>query len=61
MSKTAPPMTTTEVAALLGKQTRTVQRQADAGLLPTIGKLPGRTGAYLFDRDAIEALTERAA
>ena len=54
-------MTTTEVAQLLGKQTRTIQRQADAGLLPTIGKLPGRTGAYLFDREQIEALTERAA
>ena len=55
-------MTTTEVAALLGKQPRTIQRQADAGLLPTIAKLPGKTGAWLFDRDAIASLsTERAA
>lgn len=55
-------MTTTEVAALLGKQPRTIQRQADAGLLPTIAKLPGRTGAWLFDRSEIEALsTGRAA
>lgn len=54
-------MTTTEVATLLGKQPRTIQRQADAGLLPTIAKLPGKTGAWLFDRDAIEALTQDVA
>ncbi|RZT59359.1 helix-turn-helix protein [Microcella alkaliphila] len=51
-------MTTTEVATLLGKQARTIQRQADAGILPTIGKLPGRTGAYLFDRALIEQLAK---
>ncbi|MHB9004441.1 MAG: helix-turn-helix domain-containing protein [Coriobacteriia bacterium] len=62
MSKPPQPMTTTEVAALLGKQPRTIQRQADAGLLPTIAKLPGKTGAWLFDRDAIASLSaERAA
>lgn len=49
-------MTTNEVAAMLNMQPRTVQRQAHAGQLPTVGKLPGRTGAFLFDRDAIEQI-----
>lgn len=56
MSNSPQPMTTSEVAKALGKQARTIQRQADSGLLPTIGKLPGRTGAYLFDRTEIEKL-----
>lgn len=51
-----------EVAKLLNIDPRTVQRQAERGELPTVGKLPGRTGAFLFDRTVIEALaTERAA
>lgn len=51
-----------EVARLLRLDARTVQRQAERGELPTVGKLPGRTGAYLFDRQVIEALVlERAA
>jgi excisionase family DNA binding protein len=58
MSETYAPMTATEVADLLGLPRRTIQRQAKAGQLPTIGKLPGSRGAYLFDRDSI---VERAA
>jgi hypothetical protein len=54
MSNSPQPLTTAQVAALLGKQPRTIQRHADAGLIPTIGKLPGRTGAYLFDSAVIE-------
>lgn len=51
-----------EVAKLLNIDPRTVQRQAERGELPTVGKLPGRTGAFLFDRTVIEALAaERAA
>lgn len=46
-------MTTSEVATALGVNPTTIQRQAAAGALPVIGKLPGKTGAYLFDRDAI--------
>jgi excisionase family DNA binding protein len=51
-------MTAGEVAALLGLPKRTIQRRAKAGQLPTIGKLPGIRGAYLFDRNTI---VERAA
>lgn len=47
-------LTSTQVAALLGKSSRTITRMADAGTLPTAGKLPGPNGAYLFDRDDIE-------
>ena len=60
MSATIPPMTTSELAAHLGLDPRTIQRQADAGLLPTIAKLPGKTGAWLFDRKAVEALGRAA-
>ena len=49
-------ITTTEVAKLLGIDPRTVQRKAISGGLPTVSKLPGETGAYLFSRAAIEAL-----
>jgi excisionase family DNA binding protein len=58
MSETYAPMTAGEVAALLGLPKRTIQRRAKAGQLPTIGKLPGIRGAYLFDRNTI---VERAA
>jgi excisionase family DNA binding protein len=58
MTENKQPMTATEVATVLGLPRRTIQRQAKAGDLPTIGKLPGSRGAYLFDRDAI---LERAA
>jgi len=54
MEAKTPPMTTSELAARLGVDARTVQRKAEAGELPTIGKLPGKTGAWLFDRDAVE-------
>lgn len=49
---------TPEAAAILHKDPRTVQRQASAGDLSTVSKLPGKTGAYLFDRGYIEALAE---
>lgn len=53
-------ITTTEVAKLLGIDPRTVQRKAISGELPTVSKLPGETGAYLFSRTAIEALVVKA-
>ncbi len=49
-------ITTTEVAKLLGIDPRTVQRKAISGELPTVSKLPGETGAYLFDRDTVRSL-----
>lgn len=51
-------ITATEVAEILGVDPRTVQRQAAAGQLPSLAKLPGRTGAYLFSRAEIDALTQ---
>lgn len=50
-----------EVSRILDRPTRTVKEQAKRGVLPTVGKLPGLTGAYLFDRAAIEALAEAGA
>lgn len=50
-----------EVAGLLRKDTRTVQRMAEHGQLPVAGKLPGRTGAYLFDAEDVAAhIAEKA-
>lgn len=49
-------ITTTEVAKLLNRDARTVQRQATSGELPFVSKLPGTTGAFLFDRADIAAL-----
>lgn len=47
-----PPLSTAEVAARLGVTTVTVIRWARAGTLPAM-KMPGRTGAYLFDADTV--------
>lgn len=44
-----------ETARILGKSRATVKRWAADGTIPA-GKLPGKTGAYLFDRAAIQAL-----
>ena len=49
-------LTSTQAGAILGRSARTMQRQADAGLVPVAQKLPGPNGAYLFDRAVIEAL-----
>lgn len=65
MLKNQPDLiASTEAARLLNIDARTVQRKAERQEIPTVGKLPGRTGAFLFDRDVIEALaaeSERAA
>ena len=54
-------VTTAEVAEILGKSARTVQRMADAGTLPVAQRLPGIHGAILFRRDDVLALIpERA-
>jgi predicted DNA-binding transcriptional regulator AlpA len=62
MSQQAQTITTDEVARMLGKSKASVKRHAANGLLPIIGKIDSRTGAYLFDRGAIEAIAaERGA
>jgi excisionase family DNA binding protein len=62
MHTTVRPITTTEVAELLGIARSTVRQRVDNGKLVPIGQLPGRNGAYLFDAEQIEALAaERTA
>jgi hypothetical protein len=47
-----------DTAAILGWSLAKVKRAAKSGDLPVALKLPSETGAYLFDRAAIEALAE---
>lgn len=56
-------MSTAEVASELGITPRHVARRVSEGSLEAEGKLPGTTGAYLFDADYIESIAakERAA
>jgi excisionase family DNA binding protein len=54
MTTTAALLTTRQVAERLGVDRGTVSRAAAAGRLPAAGKLPGRTGAYLFDVAVID-------
>jgi excisionase family DNA binding protein len=46
-------LTASQVAELLGVSLRTVQHRAQLGQLPYVQKLPGKTGAFLFDSDDI--------
>lgn len=48
-SATEGLLTTTQVAERLGASVRTVSHWAKAGHLPVAHKLPGRTGAMLFN------------
>lgn len=50
------PITTAEVAEILGKSRSVIVRRAQAGALPVIAKAPGLRGAYLFDGDVVEAM-----
>lgn len=56
MIKTADLLTTAQVAILLGKSVRTVNRMAESGALPIAMKVPGKTGAYLFRPEDVDAL-----
>lgn len=47
-------LTTKQVAERLGKSVATVKRMAADGRLPYAVKVPGDTGAYLFDPSVIE-------
>lgn len=51
---------TDEAAQLLGVSKPTVKRMARAGTLPVAIKMPGQTGAYLFHRSDVAALTTEA-
>lgn len=43
-------ITTTALAGALGVSVRTIHRMVASGALPVAFKLPGATGAYLFER-----------
>lgn len=45
-----------EAAAILGIDRSVLLRRVASGQLEPVQKLPAATGAYLFDRDAIEAI-----
>jgi excisionase family DNA binding protein len=51
---------TVEAAEMLNKDVSTVLRLAKSGKLPYAVKIPGKTGAYLFSRKAIEKLVKAA-
>ena len=55
---TQPPvlLTAAQVATATGVSLTTVKRKAKAGSLPYAMKVPGKTGAYLFDKATIETL-----
>lgn len=40
---------------------RTIQRWATSGVLEPVAKIPGRTGAFLFRREDVEALAKEPA
>lgn len=62
MPQLAPDLVgTTEAAEILGWPVRKVKRHTLAGHIPYIRKLPGRTGAYLFDRAVIETIAANRA
>jgi predicted DNA-binding transcriptional regulator AlpA len=48
-------LTTAQVAELRGYTVAWINKLAASGRLPVAHKLPGRTGAYLFRRDDVEA------
>jgi hypothetical protein len=50
-------ITAAQAAELLGENVRTVQRRARDGAYPAF-KLPGATGAYVFDRGDVVAIAE---
>lgn len=60
MSQQDTPLSSAEVAEALGWSLAKVKREAaddNGALKPHIAfKMPGRTGAYLFNRAAIEAM-----
>lgn len=55
-------LTSAEARNRLGMSRTAFGRRVLAGEIPAAGRLPGRTGAWLFDPETIDALaTEQAA
>jgi len=55
MKQPSDLLTVVQLAALRGESITTVKRKARAGIIPVAMKVPGRTGAYLFDMTAVAA------
>ncbi|MGP5928886.1 helix-turn-helix transcriptional regulator [Corynebacterium glyciniphilum] len=49
-------ITSAEAARRMGLSRMTVNRRVRSGDIPAAGRLPGRTGAWLFDPDVIDQL-----
>jgi Helix-turn-helix domain len=54
-------ISTIEAAEILGWSVSTTKRKARSGDIPTLGKLNGQTGSYLFSRTAIEYVARQEA
>lgn len=54
-------LTSPQAGLVLGKSARTVQRMADAGVIPVAQKLPGPNGAYLYRESDVRAYAETEA
>ncbi|WP_083812643.1 helix-turn-helix domain-containing protein [Gordonia neofelifaecis] len=55
-AQSEPPLSTAEVARMFSVTPVTISRWVRSGRLRTAGKMPGTTGAYVFDRAEIERL-----
>lgn len=51
-------ITTVEAVAILGCDRSSISRWVSSGRLTPVRKLPGQTGAFLFDKSDIEALRD---
>lgn len=49
-------VSTKQVSELLRVDVRTVHRMAQSGLLPSALKIPGKTGAWMFDRTDVDRI-----
>ena len=57
MTETRRLLSTAQVADLLGRSIRTVQRMAESGEIRA-EKMPGLTGGYVFDAAAVDDYIE---
>lgn len=51
------PISTSELSARSGVEVRQINRLVARGALKAAGKLPGRTGANLFDPNALDVIS----
>lgn len=60
MSEIAQLLSTGEVATILGCSTAKIKRLALTGELQPAAKMPGKTGAYVFDASTVGAFVRKA-